>query len=73
MMTAEEQRNLLSSIGRFVKQEIAKATEPLRKRIAELETRGVSAFDPKRTSRCASLLAPVADVIRGRVVLDTFV
>jgi hypothetical protein len=40
-MTPEDQKSLLASIGSYVRSEIAKAIEPLLKRIAELESRGV--------------------------------
>jgi hypothetical protein len=40
-MDVEDQKLMLKQIGKFVRDEIKKAVEPLRARIAELETRGV--------------------------------
>jgi hypothetical protein len=37
-MNEQDQKNLLSSIGVYVRREIAAATDPLRRRIAELES-----------------------------------
>jgi hypothetical protein len=38
-MTPEDQRNLLGSIGKFVRESIKTAVEPLRERIEELENK----------------------------------
>lgn len=40
-MNEQDQKNLLSSIGMFVRAEIKKATAPLLERIAELELTGI--------------------------------
>ena len=40
-MNADDQKNLLNSIGKFVRDEINKAVEPLHKRIVELENNGI--------------------------------
>lgn len=41
-MNENDQKNLLSSIGKFVRDEIGKAVEPLKARIAELESKGIA-------------------------------
>lgn len=40
-MNADDQKTLLNSIGQFVREEIRKAVEPLKARIAELESHGI--------------------------------
>ena len=40
-MNTEDQKNLLNSIGKFVRDEINKAVAPLHKRIFELENKGI--------------------------------
>ena len=40
-MDVEDQKHLLRTVGKFVRDEIKKAVDPLKTRIAELETRGV--------------------------------